>query len=354
MDEARITFFRRLIASPSPSGFEQAAQRVVREEVRQYADDVRTDVHGNVLATLNSSGKPRVMLTAHCDELGFLIRYINEDGFLYFTPIGGFDPATLPGSRVHIHAPGGPILGVIGSQAVHLMPADERGRVPKLEDMWIDIGATSREEAMELVPPGTPATRAIELEPLRHDLVVSRALDDKAGVFSIIEALRKLHERRNQLKASVCLVSAVQEEVGSRGVQTSAYSVNPDIALAVDVTFTSDHPETSKIRLGDVKLGGGPGITIGGFVNAPVYQRLMNVAKEAGIPYQYDIQSSHTGTDNDDLQVSRGGVATGLLNIPLRYMHTGSEIISLSDIETTSELMARFVLSLDENFSVIP
>jgi putative aminopeptidase FrvX len=315
-------------------------------------------VHGNVIATLNPVGRPRVMLTAHCDELGFIIRYIDDQGFLYFAPIGGFDPSTLSGNRVLVHAPGGPLLGVIGCQAVHLMDADERGKAPKLQDMWIDIGVASREEAQQLVPLGTAATRAAQLESLRGDLVVSRALDDKAGLFSVIEAMRRLSAeastQRERLRASVAFVSSVQEEVGTRGAHTSAYSVEPDIAIAVDVTFPSDHPQTSKQRLGDVKLSSGPVITIGGFVSPRISQRLLSVAKEAGISFQYDVQGAYTGTDNDEIQITRGGVATGLLNIPCRYMHSGSEIVSLKDIDTTAELMARFVLSLDAEMIVIP
>lgn len=354
MDESRVEFLRRLIASPSPSGFEQPAQEVIRTEISQYTDVLRTDVHGNVIAALNPEGSPRVMLTAHCDELGFIIRYIDEQGFLYFAPIGGFDPSTLPGERVQVHTSKGPLLGVIGSKAVHLMDNEERTHSPKLKNMWIDIGVSNRDEAQQLVPLGSVATRAAQLEILRGELVVSRALDNKSGIFSIIEAMRRLHEQRDKLKASVHFVSTVQEETGSRGVRTSTYEINPQIALIVDVTFASDHPETSKQLLGDVKLHGGPSLTIGGFTNPRVYQLLVAAAANAGITYQYDIQAGYTGTDNDNVQVTRGGVATGLLNIPCRYMHTGSEIVSLKDIDNAAELMARFVLALDERTNLIP
>jgi putative aminopeptidase FrvX len=354
MDESRVEFLRRLIASPSPSGFEQPVQEVIRTEIRQYADVVRTDVHGNVIAILNPEGSPRVMLTAHCDELGFIIRYIDEHGFLYFAPIGGFDPSTLPGERVHVHTSNGPLLGVIGSKAVHLMDSEERSHAPKLKNMWIDIGVSNSEEAQQLVPLGSIATRATQLEILRGELVVSRALDNKSGIFSIVEAMRRLYEQRNQLKASVYFVSTVQEETGLRGARTSTYEIHPQIALIVDVTFASDHPETSKQVLGDVKLHGGPGLTIGGFTNPRVYQLLVAAATNAGITYQHDIQAGYTGTDNDNVQISRGGVATGLLNIPCRYMHTGSEIVSLKDIDNAAELMARFALALDEQTNLIP
>jgi len=354
MYESQLALLERLVGAPSPSGFEQKAQQVVREALQLFADELRTDVHGNVIASLNPTGYPRVMLTAHCDEIGFLIRYIDEQGFLYFTPIGGFDPTTLQGERIAVHTPGGPVRGVLGCRAAHLVEGEERGKAPSLQDMWIDIGVSSREEAQQLVPLGCAATRAAQLELLRGDCVVSRALDDKSGLCAVIEAMQRLRARREQLHAAVFLVSAVQEEVGSRGSQTGAYSVDPQIALTVDVTFASDHPQTSKIRLGDVKLGGGPGITIGGFVNPRVYQQLQKTAEEAAIAYQYDIQSGCTGTDNDAIQVARGGIATGLLNIPCRYMHSGSEIVSLKDIDDTAELIARFVLSLNEETNLIP
>jgi tetrahedral aminopeptidase len=196
MDESRVEFLRRLIASPSPSGFEQPVQEVIRTEISRYADVVRTDVHGNVIAILNPEGNPRVMLTAHCDELGFIIRYIDEQGFLYFAPIGGFDPSTLPGERVHVHTSDGPLLGVIGSKAVHLMDSEERSHAPKLKNLWIDIGVSNRDEAQQLVPLGSIATRAAQLEILRGELVVSRALDNKSGIFSIVEAMRRLHGSR--------------------------------------------------------------------------------------------------------------------------------------------------------------
>ncbi|MBO0791860.1 MAG: M20/M25/M40 family metallo-hydrolase, partial [Ktedonobacteraceae bacterium] len=197
-------------------------------------------------------------------------------------------------------------------------------------------------------------TRAAGLETLRGDIVTSRALDDKSGVFTVVEALRRIHERRAQLKAGVYFVSAVQEEVGLRGAHTSAYSVDPQIALAVDVTFTSDHPGTSKTELGDVKINGGPVLTIGGHINPRVYQLLIKAATEAGISYQVEALSGRTGTDTDAIQVTRSGVATGLVSIPSRYMHTGSEVVSLKDIDEAAETMARFVLALDEGTNLIP
>lgn len=354
MDESRMAFFRRMIAAPSASGFEQPVQQVIREEIGQYAEEVHTDVHGNVIAALNPKANLRVMLEAHSDELGFLVRYISDQGYIYFAPIGGFDPSTLPGERVHIHTANGPVLGVIGRKPAHLLRGEEREKAPKLSDLWIDIGVADKEEAQKIVAIGDVATRAAQLESLRDDLVVSRALDDKAGVFTISEAMRRIHEQRDKLNAAVFFVAAVQEEVGLRGARTAAYEVNPRIAIAVDVTYTSDHPGVSAREVGEVKLNGGPVISIGGNINPRVYQLLRKAADEAGIECQIDPQPSGTGTDTDVIQVVRGGVATGLVSIPCRYLHTGSEIASLKDIDHAAEVIARFVLSLNENTNVIP
>lgn len=354
MDESRVAFLKRIISSPSPSGFEQPVQQIIREEIKNYTSQVRTDVHGNVIASLNPEGTPRVMLTAHCDELGFLIRYIDDQGFLYFAPIGGFDPSTLPGNRVHVHTPSGPILGVIGRPPIHTLSSEDYGRAPKLSDLWIDIGTANQEEAKKLVPLGSVATRAAQLEYLQNDVVVSRALDDKSSLFAIVEAMRRIHEKQEALEAGVFFVSAVQEEVGSRGARTAAYSVDPLIAVAVDVTFTSDHPNTSKKDLGDIKLNGGPVLSIGGNINPRVYQLLVKAAEEADLNWQIDPQASRTSTDTDEIQVVRGGVATALVSIPCRYLHTGSEIVSLKDVDEVAELLSRFVLALRQDTNVIP
>ncbi len=354
MDDVRFAFLKRLVASPSPSGFEQPAQRVVREEIRQFSDEVRTDVMGNVIGALNPSGSPRVMLTAHCDELGFLIRYIDERGFLYFSPIGTFDPSTLVGERVRVHTPSGPLPGVLGRKPIHLMEQKERAQAPDLAQMWIDIGVSGKAEAQDLVPLGCVATRAKELERLRGDLVVSRGMDNKSSVLALVEAMRLLHEQRALLKAGVFFVSSVQEEIGGHGAALAAHEIDPRIALTVDVTFASDHPQASEVELGDVKLGGGPTITAGAFVSPRVFELLTGTAKSIGMAYQLDLQADCTHTDNDSVRLARSGIATGLLNLPCRYMHSSSEVVSLRDVEQTGELIARFVLSLDEQTSLIP
>lgn len=354
MYESQLAFLKRLVASPSPSGFEQPAQQVVFEEVKPYADEVQVDVMGNLIAALHPQGTPRVVLTAHCDELGFLIRYIDERGFLYFSPIGGFDPSTLPGERVFVHTPSGPLPGVIGRKPLHLLDKQERQQAPDISELWIDLGVEGKSEAQELVPLGCVATRANQLDILHGDLIVSRGMDNKSSILAIVEAMRLLHKQRDQLKAGVFFISSVQEEVGGDGAARAAYGIDPQVALTVDVTCAADHPQTSERSLGEVKLNGGPTITTGTFVSPQIFQLLTATAREANLAYQLDIQVAHTYTDNDSVRRIRAGVATGLLNIPCRYMHTSSEVVSLKDIEQTGELLARFVLSLDEQTSLKP
>ncbi|WP_376795314.1 M42 family metallopeptidase [Thermogemmatispora sp.] len=353
-EDLQLSLLEELTERPSPSGFEQPVQEVVRRECARYADTVTTDVHGNVIAALHPEGRPRLMLTAHCDELGLLVRYIDEQGFLYFAPIGGFDPTTLPGERVLLHTASGPLLGVIGTRPIHLQEPEERGKALALKQLWIDIGASSKQEAEELAPPGTVVTRAARLQPLRGQLVTGRGLDDKAGLYAVLETLRRVAAQREQLQAALYVVSAVQEEIGSRGVRTSAYAIQPELAIAVDVTPTADHPQTSKQEVGDIRLGAGPVLTIGAHVNPRVYALLVEAARQAGLAYQLDPTPGRTATDADLLQVSRNGVATGLVSIPCRYLHTGSEIVSLEDIERTAALLTRFVLALSAEVSLIP
>ncbi len=357
MDEVRLSFLRRLIATPGPSGFEQPVQQVIYELVEPYSDEVRRDTHGNLIAALNAAGKPRVMLTAHCDELGFLIRYSDELGFLYFSPIGAHDPASLPGDRVIISTPSGPVPGVVGGHVgrrpVHLTGEPEFN-FPGVSELWIDIGASSREEALKRVPPGSAAVRAATLETLYEDIVVSHALDNRLGVFTIVEAMRSIFTQQDRLKAGIFLVTTAQEEVGARGIRTVAHAIDPQIAIVVDLTFTSDFPGAAKHAIGDLRINGGPVLTMGANINPRVYRRLVQAAEDADLHWQISPQVSQTFTDTDMLQLTRSGVATGLVSIPGRYIHTASEVASLKDMEQAAEIIARFVLALDENVDLIP
>jgi putative aminopeptidase FrvX len=352
--DTRFSLLHRLINSASPSGFEQPVQKVIREEVQLSTRDVQTDSHGNVIATLNRGGTPRVMLSAHCDEVGFMAHYIDDNGYIYFGAIGGLDPAILSGERIQFHTPQGSVAGVIGHRPLHSLGRDERDRTPHLDELWIDIGVESQEEASKLVPIGSTATRIATLDLLRENLIISRALDDKSGIFAAIEALRRLAEQKDQLKAEVCFVSTVQEEIGLRGAITGTYRVNPDIAIAVDVIPSTDYPHSSKQKMGEIKINGGPVITIGAFTNPQVSQLLIAAAQSEKLAYQICARPSDTSTDIDMIQITRGSVATGLVSIPCRYLHTGSEIASLKDIDEVATVLTHFVLGLSEHTNLIP
>lgn len=340
MQQDSYDFLKRLVDTPGPSGYEQQVQRVFRDRVAVYATEVRTDVLGNVYATVNPGGSPRIMLAGHADEIGFQVRYISSEGMLYFGSIGGHDVIVTVGQRVVVHTSSGPVLGVLGRKAIHLLEPDERNKTPKLDDLWIDIGARDKADAESVVAIGDCVTYEHRLERLRGDLCVARSFDDKMGVFVVAETLRLLAGK--PIKAMVTGVSTVQEEVGLRGGHTSAYDIDPKVGIATDVGHATDYPDGDKKKVGDLKLGGGPYITRGANINPIVFDLLVKTAKELQIPYQIQASPGGTGTDANVIQLSRAGVATGLVSVPLRYMHTPNEIMNLVDIENAAILIAGF------------
>lgn len=340
MRDESFAFLKRVVDTPGPSGYEQAVQRVFREEVSRYADEVRTDVMGSVIAVRNPEGYPRIMLAGHADEIGFQVRYISDDGMIYFGSIGGHDPVVTVSQRVYIHTTNGPILGVLGRRAVHLMESEERNKAPKLDDLWIDIGVKDKKAAEELVSIGDCITYAQDLQRLQGDVCTARSFDNKMGVFVVAEALRLLADKR--LHASVFAVSTVQEEIGLRGARTTAYTIDPLVGIATDVGHAMDFPGAEKKKVGDVKLGGGPIIARGANINPRVFDLLVQTAKDLEIPYQIEAAPGGTGTDANAMQITRGGMATGLISVPLRYMHTPCEVMDLNDIENAAKLVAGF------------
>jgi endoglucanase len=242
---------------------------------------------------------------------------------------------------VRIHAKNGVVPGVTGKKAIHVMSPEERKKSPEVQDMWIDIGAKNKQEAEELVRVGDPITYAEAFETLRGDIAVSRAFDDKAGSFAVGDVLRLLEGKH--FSAAEFATSTVQEEVGLRGATTSAYGVDPRVGIAVDVTHATDHPDMDRRKLGDVKLGKGPVIARGANINPVVENMLIQAAVDEGIPYQLEAAPRGTGTDANAIQLTRAGVATGLLSIPLRYMHTAVETIALEDVVNVSRLIAAFI-----------
>ena len=343
-------FLIELLDARSPTGFEYEAQVVVDKWIKPIAEVYRKDIMGNRFATINLGGNPSVLFAGHIDELGLLINYIDDKGFLYFETLGGHDLSIISGRRIAILAEKGVVKGVTGKRAVHLMSADDRKKVPQTHEIWIDIGVKSKAEAEALVSIGDAGVYDQSFELLNDTVGVARAFDDKAGAFAILEATRRLSEEykknTDSLKAKVIGVATTQEEIGTRGAITAAFSENPDFAIAVDVGHATDSPNCDNRKYGKFVQGGGPIICRGPNINPIVFKKLKDLAEEHNIPYQIEADARPTGTDARAIQVAQSGVATGLLSIPLRYMHTPSEMVNLEDIENTIKLLVVFAQSL--------
>ena len=352
METKSLEFFKKILETPSPSGYEGPLQQVVREYVRDFADEVKTDFHGNVIAIKNPDAPLRVMLAGHCDQIGLIVQHIDDEGFLYVQPIGGWDPLQLIGQRMTVWAGDGPIFGVIARKPIHLLTEEERKKVPKIKDLWLDIGAADKKEAEGLVRIGDPVTVELGFNETCNQRAVSPAMDDKAGVWVVIEALRRAD--KSKLDCSLYAVSTVQEELGLRGAKTSSFGIDPQVGVAVDVTFATDCPTIEKKEEGDIKLGAGPVIYRGPNMNPKVVALLIETADANDIPYQLAAEGRATGTDANAMQVNRSGVATGLVSIPNRYMHSPVEMISLEDIDRAADLLARFVEGLSARTELTP
>ena len=351
-EKRELTFLKNMLKTPSPSGYEQQVQKLWEEYTGKFAD-VSTDYLGNKIGVININGKPRLMLSGHNDEIGFLVTYIDSDGFIYFDTIGGFDQSIIPGRRVMIHTSHGKVPGVIGKPPIHMMTSDDRNRPSKVKDLFIDIGAKDDEKAKEVVTIGDPVTYTYEFIELRDGIAVARGFDDRVGSFIVAEVLKKVKAAKG-LKASVHGVASVQEEVGLRGATASAFGIDPDIGIAIDVTHATDYPGISKKQAGDIKLGGGGSIARGPYLNPRVFDLLVEVAEKNDIPYQIEGTPRSTGTDANAIQITRAGVATGLVSIPLRYMHTPVETLDLMDVKHIIDLLAAFTESLEPDMDLRP
>ncbi|MFA6687730.1 MAG: M42 family peptidase, partial [Desulfuromonas sp.] len=322
MSDEHFSLLREFSNTPSPSGFEQPLQRIVRREVQACADTLQTDVMGNVIACKRAAASTseeralRVMLAGHCDEIGFMIHHIDEQGFLFFTPIGGIDAHLVPGQRVHVHSNNGRILGVVGKKPIHQIDPKERDNVIKFKAQFIDIGVEDREAALKLVSIGDPATFVHGMERLQGSLATSRAFDDKMGAFIVTRVMQEVCARRNN-KVDLYSVTTVQEELGLRGAISSTYGVNPDVGIAVDVGFATDYPGQDKNEAGDFKVGKGPILARGANINPVLFDLIRATAQDKQIPLQISGHARATGTDANAMQLSRGGVAAALLSVPL-------------------------------------
>ena len=346
MNKNSMKFMEEFMNSSSPSGYEEAAAKVFRDYISKFCDEVRTDVLGNTLGVLNPDAPFRVMLAGHYDEIGFQIVYISDEGLLYFRPNGGIDKLNVPSSEVEILTENGKVHGVIGKKPIHLLSAKEREVAPELKDMWIDIGVNSREEAEKLVSIGDPVAMCPNFRILGENRVMSKGMDDKVGAFIVAEVLRELSKRK--LNVAVYGVGTVQEELGLRGATTSCFEVNPQVGFAIDVGFATDLPDIPKKLLGDIRLGNGPELTRSADNNVILGKKIRAIAKKHNIPYQDTAaHRASGGTDAAKIQMTRSGVATCLMSIPNRYMHSPVEICDLRDIENAVKLLVETISSFD-------
>lgn len=328
-----------------------------RKEAETFASDVKVDVSGNSFATVNSGGGPTVMLAGHIDEIGLQVTHMDEEGYLYVDEIGGWDPQVLVGQRVTVLSRGGDVPGVIGKKAIHLIQPDERLKASKTRQLWVDVGAADRDELVTLgIRVGDPMIIAQGMVRLAGDLIASRAIDDRVGAFVVLEAIRILSRDPEPPVASVTAVATVQEEIGFQGggARTSAYSVDPDVAIVVDVTFSTDVPDIEKKELGEHSLGGGPVLSRGSAAHNEVFEMLATVAEEEGIPYTIQASPKATRTDADGIHLTRHGVPTGLVSVPNRYMHSPNEVVSVEDLFNTAKLIAAFIRRLRPDTDFTP
>ena len=354
MRSQSVEFLKNLVNTPSPVGHETRGQRVWLDYVGKFADETFSDAYGNCVAVLNKGGSPRIMLAAHADEIAMAVNYIDENGYIYVRKMGGIDAAISKAQRIVIHTRKGSVKGVVGNVAPHLSRQNGELKLPKIHELFIDIGARNRKEVEGILRIGDPITLADEFDLLRNDFAVARAFDNRIGTFAVAEALRLLCETKVKLNAQICAVSNVQEEVGLLGARQIAYSLNPDIALVVDVTHATDYPTVSKSQHGDVQMGCGPVLTHGGCNHPDVVTRLETIAKAKNIPLQHAAASATTSTDADVIFWTRGGIPSALISLPNRYMHSPVEVVSLKDLEQIPKLLAAFAASVKkkEQFKV--
>ncbi len=345
MNKQSKEFLYKLLTTPSVSGYEVPIQRVVKDYITPHADTVEVDLHGNLVAGLNVKASKKVMLAGHCDQIGFMVRYISKDGCLHVAPIGGIDFGVVPGSKATVHTKNGPVNAVFGRRPIHLQDKDDRA-VMKLSEkyFWLDVGAKDQEEAEKMIGIGDPVTYHLNVTELANNLIAGPGMDDRVGCYVAIETLKECSKRK--LAVALYAASTVQEEVGLRGAITAAYSVNPEVGLAIDVTHATDNPGANDLKDTTIAINGGPTISRGLNTNPVVEQRLLAAAKDAKVKTQVDLYPMPSGTDASAIQLSRGGTATASIGIPCRYMHTNVEVVSLQDIDNTVKLLTEFICKI--------
>ena len=353
MEKTSYEFLEKFMKTHTPSGFESEGQLLWKERTKAFSEKVSSDVHGNMIASINRSAPTRIMLAGHCDEIGFMVTHISEEGFIHFAAIGGIDPSVLAGKPV-LFLTKDRIRGVIGKKPIHMLEKEDRKKAVDIKDLIMDIGAKSRSETEKYVNVGTPACILSNFMPLLNDFITSKAWDDKVGAFVVSEVIRVLSGKKKQLKVAVYGVSTVQEEIGCRGARTSCFGIEPHAGIAIDVGFATDAPGDDKKLYGNVKLGRGPILHRGANINIPLSNFFKDAAHKAKVPVQWTAEPGATPTDADVIQINRSGVAAGRVSIPTRYMHTPVETCSLSDIDNTIKLLVETLLSLPRTPNFLP
>ncbi len=356
MKDRSFDFLKRLLDTAGPSGFESAPARLWRAEAEGFAGRVEADVMGNSLATFHPQGAPRVMLAGHIDEIGVMVTHIDDDGMLSVDGIGGWDPQVLVGQRIRLLSRAGDVLGVVGKKPIHLIRPEEREKASRMTDLWVDVGARDGDDArsrgLRVGDPGVIDARLVELG---NGRIASRSVDNRIGAFVVLEALRLLSEGERP-HAAVTAVATTQEEIGHHGggARSAAYSLDPQVAIVVDVTFATDAPGVEKKQVGEHKLGSGPVLGRGSATHPLVFERLADTAEREGIPFTIQGNPRFTSTDADAIYLSRAGVATATVSVPNRYMHSPNEIVALDDLEATARLIAAFCRGLRADTDFIP
>jgi len=352
LKKKEFDFFEKLIITPSPTGYESAGQKVWIEYVKPFSDEIITDAYGSAAARINTDADAiTVLFEAHCDEIGMVVQHVDDQGFVWVQRIGGSDPTIARARKVFIHTANGVVGGIIGHTAIHIQ--DKESNKPfTWKDLFIDIGAESREEALEMIQIGDPITYAYDFEFLNEEVISGRAMDNRIGGFIIARVMEELSKRKKELNVNVMALNSVQEEIGGFGARMMSYRLMPDVAIVTDVTHATDTPGINQREHGRVTLGNGPTITHGSSAHPKVVNKLVEIAKSEEILLQHEASSIRTGTDTDSIYYTKQGIPSALLSVPLRYMHTPVETISFKDVNRVIELMVAFAINLknDEKF----
>ncbi len=340
-------FLFKLLGTPSPTGFEMPGQRVWSEFLKPVASEVKCDAYGSTWATKSASNSvsKSVMLEAHADEIGYMVRHITDEGFLYVDKLGGSDTATARGRRISILGDKGEVLGIIGNTAVHLRKDASEEKAPKVHELWIDVGVSNSIEVAKLgIRVGNVAVYADKPTLLGGDKIVSRALDNRIGGYIIAQAMKRLSEKT--LTHNLICLNATQEEIGGFGAAMAAYRHLPDVCICIDVTHATDTPGLDAKEVGDVKLGKGPTVAHGSANHPLVVERLIQLASEKKIPLQHEATPNSTYTDTDNVYTTKQGIPSALVSLPIRSMHSVVETAHIEDINYTVDLLVAFVESL--------